>query len=102
MGQTVVFTATVSGSTPAGTVTFKDGATALGSGTLNGSGVATFTTAALTSGSHAVTAAYGGDANNASSTSSVLTQTVSQATTAATVVREPSAPDSWSPSPRRW
>jgi uncharacterized repeat protein (TIGR01451 family) len=94
MGQTVVFTATVSGSTPAGTVTFKDGATALGTGTLNGSGVATFTTAALTSGSHAVTAAYGGDANNASSTSPGLTQTVSQATTTVAVTSSvnPSAP----------
>jgi uncharacterized repeat protein (TIGR01451 family) len=81
VGQAVTFTATVSGATPTGNVTFKDGAAALGSGTLNGSGVATFTTAALTSGSHAVTAAYGGDPNNASSTSPVLTQTVGQTAT---------------------
>ena len=73
VGQAVTFTATVSGSTPTGTVTFKDGATTLGTGTPNGAGVATFSTAALTSGSHAVTAAYGGDASNASSTSPVLT-----------------------------
>ncbi|WMT72491.1 Ig-like domain repeat protein [Bradyrhizobium sp. Ash2021] len=94
VGQSVTFTATVSGSTPAGTVTFKDGATALGTGTLNGSGVATFTTAALTSGSHALTAAYGGDPNNASSTSSVLTQTVGQAATTVAVTSSvnPSVP----------
>jgi Bacterial Ig-like domain (group 3)/IPT/TIG domain/Putative Ig domain len=94
VGQAVTFTATVSGSTPAGTVTFKDGATALGSGTLNGSGVATFTTAVLASGSHAVTASYGGDPNNASSTSSVLTQSVGQATTTVAVTSSvnPSVP----------
>jgi uncharacterized repeat protein (TIGR01451 family) len=93
-GQSVTFTATVSGSTPTGIVTFKDGATALGTGTLNGSGVATFATAALTSGSHAFTAAYGGDASNASSTSSVLTQTVGQVATTASVTSSvnPSAP----------
>jgi uncharacterized repeat protein (TIGR01451 family) len=85
VGQAVVFTATVSGSTPTGTVTFKDGATALGSGTLNGSGVATLTALSLTSGSHAVTATYGGDPNNASSTSSVLTQTVGQTATTVAV-----------------
>jgi uncharacterized repeat protein (TIGR01451 family) len=94
VGQAVTFTATVSGSTPTGTVTFKDGATALGTGTLNGSGVATFTTAALTSGSHAVTAAYGGDPNNTFSTSSVLTQTVGQSATTVAVTSSvnPSVP----------
>jgi uncharacterized repeat protein (TIGR01451 family) len=93
-GQSVTFTATVSGSTPTGTVTFKDGATTLGTGTLNGTGVATFATAALTSGPHAVTAAYGGDANNASSTSSVLTQTVGQTATTVAVTSSvnPSVP----------
>jgi uncharacterized repeat protein (TIGR01451 family) len=93
LGQTVIFTATVSGSSPTGTVTFRDGATTLGTGTPNGSGVATFTTAALASGSHAVTAVYG-DANNASSTSSVLTQSVSQTATAVAVTSSvnPSAP----------
>jgi len=42
----VTFTATVAGpvgeATPTGTVEFKDGGTTIGSGTLNGSGVATF------------------------------------------------------------
>ena len=81
-GSSVMFTTTVttSGSTaPTGTVTFMDGATALGTGTLNASGVATFATSSLAVGQHSVTAVYGGDANNAGSTSSVLTQTVNAA-----------------------
>jgi hypothetical protein len=34
-GQAVTFTATVTGTSPTGTVTFKDGATVLGTGTLS-------------------------------------------------------------------
>jgi hypothetical protein len=50
-------------------VTFQEGTTTLGTGTLSG-GVATFTTAALAVGSHTITASYGGDGNfNASSVS---------------------------------
>jgi len=41
------------------------------------------TTAALAVGSHMITAAYGGDANNLASTSAVLTQVVQQNTTTA-------------------
>ena len=87
-GQAVTFTATVttSGSNaPTGTVTFNDGSTALGMGTLNGSGVATYTTSNLAVGQHPITAVYGGDANNAGSTSPVLTQTVNGATTSTTL-----------------
>ncbi|MDH6122799.1 streptogramin lyase, partial [Kitasatospora sp. GAS204B] len=85
-GQNVVFTATVagpSGSTvvPTGQVTFKDGTTTLGTATLNGSGQATFSTAALAVANHQITAVYGGDANSAASTSTALTQTVTQQTT---------------------
>lgn len=82
-GQSVTFMATVSSSsgTPTGTVTFADGTNTLGTGTLNSSGQATFTTAALTAGSHSISAAYGGDVNFAGSTSSSLSQTVSQAGT---------------------
>jgi hypothetical protein len=77
-GQAVTFTATVtaSGGTPTGAVTFRDGAAVLGTVTLNGAGVATFTTASLAVGSHSITAAYGGDANFSASTSSALLQTV--------------------------
>jgi hypothetical protein len=54
-GQLVTFTATVSGSgPPTGTVSFKDGGTVIGTGTLNG-GVATFATSSLSVGSHSIT-----------------------------------------------
>ena len=69
-GQNVTFTATVTSGagTPTGTVQFKDGGTNLGSAqTLNGSGVATFSTTALTPGVHAITADYSGDVNFATS-----------------------------------
>ena len=49
-GQALTLTATVAdsgGSTPAGTVSFTNGSTQLGTGTLNSSGVATLSTAAL-------------------------------------------------------
>ncbi|WP_030776268.1 Ig-like domain repeat protein [Streptomyces sp. NRRL F-2664] len=60
VGQLVTFTASVSGDsgTPTGTVMFKEGATVLGSDTLDGSGQATFTTSALAAGSHTITAEY--------------------------------------------
>jgi len=70
-GQSVTFTATVTSAagTPTGTVQFKDGGTNLGSAqTVNGSGVATFSTTALTPGVHAITADYSGDSNFATST----------------------------------
>ncbi|MCK9915212.1 Ig-like domain repeat protein [Microbacteriaceae bacterium K1510] len=79
LGQAVTFTATVSGTTPTGTVTFKDGATTLGTGTLNGAGQTTFATSSLTVGAHSITAVYSGDANNAASTSAALTQAVGTA-----------------------
>lgn len=78
VGQTVTFTATVTGASPTGTVTFRDGATVLGTSPLSG-GTATLTTSSLTLGSHSITAEYGGDANNAASTSAALIQVVSTA-----------------------
>jgi hypothetical protein len=81
LGQSVTFTATVTctGFTPTGSVTFLDGATTLGTAPLNGAGVATFATSALTLGSHTMTASYGGDGNCAPTTSAPLTQTVNAA-----------------------
>jgi hypothetical protein len=78
-GQTVTFTASVSvqgpgAGTPAGTVTFLDGPTTIGSGTLSGS-AASFSTSSLGVGSHTITASYGGNSNFAGSTGN-LTQTV--------------------------
>jgi len=78
-GQSVTFTATVTGvatpGTPTGTVTFKDGATTLSSVVLSG-GVAKFSTSTLTVGTHSITAVYGGDATFVGSTSAVLSQVV--------------------------
>ncbi len=74
-GQSVTFTATVTGTNPTGTVLFDDGATLLGSGTVS-AGTASITTSALAVGSHPITAAYGGDAANSASRSSILTQVV--------------------------
>jgi len=64
------------GVTPSGTVTFEDGPTTLGSGTLNSSGQAMFTTSTLTVGSHSITASYGGDTTFKEGTSPKFTQTV--------------------------
>jgi len=79
-GVNIGFTATVtpaSGAvTPTGTVTFYDGATSIGSGTLNGSGVGTFSTTALAAGSHPITAQYGGSTAFAASTSTAVTVTI--------------------------
>jgi hypothetical protein len=61
---------------PTGAVTFKDGTTSLGSMTLNGTAIAVFTTSTLTVGAHSITAAYGGDAANGSSTSTAASVTV--------------------------
>jgi Bacterial Ig-like domain (group 3) len=68
--QSVTFTATVtpSGGTPTGTVTFKDGSTRLGTGTL-GSGKATFNTKTLSVASHSITGVYGGSTDFSGSTS---------------------------------
>jgi Bacterial Ig-like domain (group 3)/Peptidase family M28 len=86
-GQSVTFTAAVTsgGGVPTGTVTFMDGSSTLGSGALDGTGHATFTTAALSVAAHSITAVYGGDANFTGSTSSILTQTVNKDGTTTTV-----------------
>ena len=66
LGQNVTFTATVTSGagTPTGTVQFKDNGNNLGAPVaLNASGVAQFTTSALTTGTHTITADYSGDAN---------------------------------------
>ena len=92
-GQTVTFTATVSAAspgsgTPTGTVQFQIDDSDYGSPvSLNGSGQATITDAALSVGSHSVTAIYSGDGNFTASddTGSPLSQTVNKASTTTTV-----------------
>jgi uncharacterized repeat protein (TIGR02543 family) len=58
-----------------GTVTFYNGSTALGSGSLI-SGTATFSSSTLATGSYSITAYYPGDSNYNSNTSSALSLTV--------------------------
>lgn len=83
INQPVTFTATApTGAT--GTITFLDGATVLGTGTLSG-GQASFTTSSLTTGSHTITASYGGDSHNSAAVSSPLVQYVNKATPTITV-----------------
>ena len=88
-GEAVTFTATITsshGGSVSGTVTFKDGATTLGTGAVNTTtNKATFTTSVLAEGSHSITADYGGSVNDAASNSAALAQTVNK-TTSATVV----------------
>jgi hypothetical protein len=55
--------------TPTGTVTFYNGATEIGTGIVNGSGIATFSTIALYPGFHFLTAIYSGDTNYLTSNS---------------------------------
>ena len=78
-GSNVTFTSTVSPGDASGSVTFKDGAATLGTGTLSG-GQATLTTNSLSSGSHDISAEYSGDSNYGASVSSpAYTQTVDRA-----------------------
>jgi hypothetical protein len=88
-GQSVTFTATVTptsgNGTPTGTVTFMDGSSTLGSGALNSSGQATYSTSSPAVGTHSITAVYGGDSNYTGSTSPALSQVVSQASTSTSV-----------------
>jgi hypothetical protein len=76
-GQPVSFAVTVKGNggTPTGTVTFSDGATTVGTASLDNYGQAMFITSTLTVGSHAITANHGEDPNFLGSRS-MLTQTV--------------------------
>jgi hypothetical protein len=74
-GQNITFTATVSPSAATGTVTFKDGATTLGTGTLSG-GTATYSTSSIPAGNHDISAVYPGDSIYRHSTSSTLAQGV--------------------------
>jgi hypothetical protein len=86
-GTNITFTATVISATAGtitGTVTFLDGATSLGTGTVGAGGVVMLMTSSLAAGSHSITAQYGGDANFATSTSPVLSQVVNGAARAST------------------
>jgi poly(3-hydroxybutyrate) depolymerase len=85
-GETVTFKAVVTPVPPNGeTVTFKQGNTVLGTGTLS-SGSATFAISTLTTGgTDNIKAFYSGDSNFAGSTSSVVAQVVDPAPTTTTL-----------------
>jgi hypothetical protein len=72
LGQSVTFTATVSGlgDTPTGSVSFSDGATPLATVAISG-GVAAYTTSTLSGGTHTINAAYAGNGTYSGSTDSV-------------------------------
>jgi hypothetical protein len=76
VGQAVTFTATVTPQNGTGTVTFYDGGTVIGTGTLGENSTASFTTSSLAAGTHQITAAYGGDGSYLASTSAALDQVV--------------------------
>jgi hypothetical protein len=75
--------------TPAGTVSFYDGTTLLGTSPLSG-GSATFGAASLATGAHSITAVYSGDSNFNLNTSAASTVTVTTLTPAFTLAGTPS------------
>ena len=97
-GKPVAITATVAPTTgtvtPTGSVSFTDTfngtTTALGTGaiTLSAKGTATVNTSTLAPGSHSITATYGGDVDDATS-SATLSLTINQATTSTVVTATP-------------
>lgn len=90
-GQDVTLSSAVTPSGASGIVTFYDGVTSLGTGTLNG-GVATLNISTLAVGTHAnMTAIYGGDGSFSGSTSPLHSHTV----TASTVTNQYSVDAAW-------
>ena len=82
---TLSATITTSGSAaPTGTVTFFANGTSIGSGSLNSSGIASFTTSTIASGSYSITASYAGDSNFAASSSTPVSLNVTSTTTGST------------------
>ena len=91
LAQSVTFTATVGAAapgagTPTGTLTFLEGATVLGTATLDGGGHASLTRSDLTLGVHAITARYGGDAGFLASASAPKVETITKVQTSTLVV----------------
>ena len=84
VGTSVTFTATVTsanGPTPAGTVEFMNGSIVLGNGTVSANGTATLVLSSLSPGTYSIVAAYGADTDDATSSSTPLTETIQQIST---------------------
>ncbi len=84
-GQPITISAKISAvapatGTPTGTVTFRDGATVLGTAMLSSQTASLTVTNRLLAGGHNLTATFGGDTNFAASTSVVFSLTVSKVT----------------------
>ena len=88
-GQSVTFIAHVGAGagTPTGAVTFADGTTPLATVALDGSSTATFTTTALSVGSHPISATYSGDADLLAVQSAPSSEKVDQTGTELAVFR---------------
>ena len=96
-GESVTLTATVAAvspgaGTPTGTVTFFNGTTSLGTGTLNSSGVATLAVTSLPVATNSLTATYAASTDFATSTSTATSFTVAQASTTTTVTSSVASP----------
>ena len=87
-GQKVNLTATVTPVGATGTVTFYDGATVLGIGSVDGSGNATLSVTDFGAGSHTLTASYGGAPCYAASVSAEYKQDVNPAATTTTLTAD--------------
>jgi uncharacterized protein (TIGR03437 family) len=90
-GQSVTLTASVSPAMATGSVTFRDGTATLGTSPL-AAGSATLSVATLAPGTHSLTAVFSGDANDAPSTSTALSQLVSLILTITTLTSSPNSP----------
>ena len=85
-GRSVTLTATVTGSSPTGTVEFLNGSTSLGPAVRLARGGASLTTSTLPTGTDSITAVYSGDSSNAASTSPVLSEIVSLASATTSII----------------
>jgi hypothetical protein len=90
-GSSITFTAQIAskGTVISGPVTFFDGATSLGSGSVNTTGAAVLAVSNLALGTHTITAVYAGDNFDSGSTSPALSESILQGTATALVSSNP-------------
>ncbi len=98
-GSSVTFTTQLTGNcnVPSGAVRFMDGTNLIGTGTLDSSGMTSFSTAGLTVGTHTITAFYPGDFNFYKSTSAPLTEVVNGAPTSTRLTVSPDPASAFTP-----